>query len=126
MTKTTDLARVSAFISALSDLTNDYTMPSQQQLLLLSLFVHGPQNQSEIEQHTGVKRSSNSRNIAKLGQGEKPLEAAGPGFVEQEQDLRDRRLNRVRLTPKGQALMEECWEFSFGKKSFKPVEKEQA
>ncbi len=124
--KAVDIARVAAFIRALSDLTNDYTMPSQQQLLLLALGVHGTVNQQDIEDYTGVKKSSNSRNILKLGDGEKPLEEPGPGYVKAEPDLRDRRLNLVSLTPKGRALLDEAWERAFGVKSFSPTHKEHA
>lgn len=115
--KTEDLARISAFIKALSELTNDSTMPSQQQLLLLSLAVHGHLNQQAIEDYTGVKRSSNSRNIAKLGMGERPLEAPGPGYVQSEEDLRNRSAKIVSLTPKGRALIDEAWERAFGPNS---------
>lgn len=122
MSKSTDVARVQIFIRTLCDLTQDDTMPSQQQLLLLCLYVHGPTNQQDVENFTGVKKASNSRNIAKLGAGEKPLEAPGPGYVTSEEDLLDRRQKKVRLTQKGQALMDQCWDKSFGSKSFKPVE----
>lgn len=115
--KTTDLAKVTEFIKALAELTNDYTMPSQQQLLLLSLAVHGSLNQQSIEDYTGVKKSSNSRNIAKLGEGEKPLEAPGPGYLKNEIDLRNRTAKVVSLTPKGRALMDEAWDRAFGNKS---------
>lgn len=122
---TSDIARVAAFIKALADLTNDYTMPSQQQLLLLALAVHGSVNQGDIEDLTGVKRSSNSRNINKLGDGEKPLEKAGPGYIKSEDDLTDRRYKKVFLTAKGKALIDEAWERSFGSKSFRPGKNSQ-
>lgn len=121
MAKTTDVARVQAFIRALCDLTQDDTMPSQQQLLLLCVYVHGQVNQGDLETYTGVRKNSNSRNIAKLGDGERPTEAPGPGFIRTEPNLKDRRANLVSLTPKGRALLDECWERAFGSKSFKPT-----
>lgn len=115
--KTTDFARVGLFIRTLCELANDETMPSQQQLLLLALATHGRLNQAELIEHTGVKKASNSRNIAKLGIGERPMEQPGPGLVLSEEDLRDRRHNLVRLTDKGRSIMEEAWARSFGPRS---------
>lgn len=114
MSITMDISRTGAFIKTLSDLTGDYTMPSQQQLLLMALFVHGTTNQSDLESMTGVKRSSNSRNISKLGVGEHVWSSDGPGYVESYEDPMNRRTKAVRLTPKGKSLMEECWKRSFG------------
>ncbi|MDT7515405.1 hypothetical protein [Rhodoferax mekongensis] len=115
MSITTDLANTCLFIKALSDLTNDPTMPSQQQTLLLSLYVHGTTSQGKLEELTGVKASSNSRNIAKLGRGEKAYAEDGPMLLENYEDLQNRRVKMVRLTPKGQALLDECWKLSFGR-----------
>lgn len=114
MSKTTDVAKVNGFIKSLSDLTGDYTMPSQQQLLLLSLYVHGTLNQQGLEDLTGVKRSSNSRNISKLGNGEKAWADDGPKLVESFEDPMDRRTKLVRLTPKGLAIVTQAWERAFG------------
>jgi DNA-binding MarR family transcriptional regulator len=108
MAKTTDIANVASFIKSLSDLSGDYTMPSQQQLLLLGLYVNGVTNQADIEEMTGVKRSSNSRNITKLGFGERG-EINAPRFLESFEDPMDRRTKLVRLTPKGKALVESAW-----------------
>lgn len=115
MSKTTDLAATCEFIKSLSALTNDPTMPSQQQTLLLSLYIHGQVSQSKLEELTGVKASSNSRNIAKLGAGEDRLADNGPKLLENYEDLKNRRTKMVRLTPKGHALLDECWNLSFGK-----------
>lgn len=113
MSKTTDLANVNKFIYALSELSNDFTMPSQQQMLLISLYVHGTVNQQDLSDLTGVKRSSNSRNIAKLGLGERAYAMDGPQYVESFEDPMNRRLKLVRLTPKGRALLEEAWGRAF-------------
>ncbi len=110
---TTDISKVNDFIMALSELTGDYTMPSQQQLLLLSLYVHGTLNQATLEIVTGVKRSSNSRNISKLGRGEKAWADDGPKLLESYEDLMDRRNKLVRLTPKGHAIIQRAWERAF-------------
>jgi DNA-binding MarR family transcriptional regulator len=109
---TNDIANVASFIKNISELTEDYTMPSQQQLLLLGLFVRGVTNQADIEELTGVKRSSNSRNITKLGIGERG--ETGPKLVESFEDPMDRRTKLVRLTPKGKDLLESAWNKSFG------------
>jgi len=115
MAKGYDFAKVNDFILALNRHTKDNTMPSQQITLLLSLYIHGTVNQGDLEELTGVKRSSNSRNIAKLGMGEHPAVAPGPNLLENFEDLGNRRLKMVRLTPKGMALMDQCWQESFGK-----------
>lgn len=115
MAKGHDFDSVNKFILALQELTKDNTIPSQQITLLLSLYVHGTTNQGDLEELTGVKRSSNSRNISKLGIGEHPVENPGPGLLESFEDLGNRRLKLVRLTAKGQALLDECWNRSFGK-----------
>lgn len=47
--KTTDFARIGLFIRTLCELTDDDTMPSQQQLLLVALATYGRLNQSEVE-----------------------------------------------------------------------------
>jgi len=119
MANTTDIAKVNEFIKALSELTGDDTMPSQQQLLLLGLFVHGVTNQADIEELTGVKRSSNSRNITKLGIGERSSSEPGPRWVESFEDPMDRRTKLVRLTPKGRELIESAWTKSFADKQSK-------
>lgn len=63
---------------------------------------------------TGVKGSSNSRNISKLGRGELAWANDGPGWVESFEDPMNRRLKMVRLTPKGHVLIEEVWSRVFG------------
>lgn len=99
-------AHIHNFILNLSNLTGDPTIPSQQILLLTALYVNGTMNQGDLEQVTGVRRSSNSRNIAKLGLGEHPLRKPGPGYVESFEDPGNRRLKLVRLTKKGRDLMD--------------------
>lgn len=104
-TKSASALTTANFISSLCELTEDYTMPVQQVLLLLALYNHGELAQQELVKYTGVARSSNSRNIAKLGIGDSPWAANGPGWVESYEDPMDRRNKMVRLTPKGVALL---------------------
>lgn len=102
------LTVASKFIEALSELTDDNLMPMQQMVLLVQLRVHGQLNQQELSQFTGVEKSSNSRNIAKLGAGERPHIEAGPGWLESFEDPANRRSKLVRLTPKGKAMLDEA------------------
>lgn len=101
-----DVHLITRFIEELGKATGDFTMPSQQQLLLLALYTHGELQQQGLERFTGVKRSSNSRNITRLGIGETPWSNNGPGWVESFEDLRDRRNKMVRLTPKGRKMID--------------------
>jgi DNA-binding MarR family transcriptional regulator len=105
-TKPSNPASVTAqFLEALTKESNEPTLGVQQVLLLLSLYNYGQLGQHDLERHTGVKRSSNSRNIAKMGAGEKPWSKTGPGWVESYEDPMDRRNKMVRLTPQGSALI---------------------
>ena len=115
MTRTTIAATCHDFILGLSDLMQDPTVPSQQMLLLTALYINGDVNQSQLEELTGVKRSSNSRNISKLGRGEHAWSTDGPMLVESYEDEGNRRMKRVRLTPKGRALMEAALDRAGGK-----------
>jgi DNA-binding MarR family transcriptional regulator len=108
MTKTSNAQVVHDFLINLSKLIKDPTIPSQQVLLLTSLYLHGEVNQSELEELTSVKRSSNSRNVLKLGPGEHAWSTDGPGLVESFEDKMNRRLKRVRLTEKGRVVMEKA------------------
>lgn len=100
------LAAGAALIDALARHTGLRTLEAQQQLLLLSLYVHGTLNQIDLERYTGMKKSSNSRNIARLGEGERPAVERGPGWVEAFEDPMNRRTKLVRLTPLGRNLLE--------------------
>ena len=95
-----------AFIESLAKNTGIRTLETQQQLLLLNLYLHGEMNQMDLERYTGMKKSSNSRNIARLGEGENPSVERGPGWVEAYEDPENRRAKLVRLTPRGKALLE--------------------
>lgn len=98
------VAKVSAFTEALATLSQDYTMGLQQFRLLLALYVHGTLNQSDLTPHTGVAKSSNGRNIDRLGAG--TFRDPGLGLLESYEDPKDRRFKLVRLTPKGRAIIE--------------------
>ena len=94
------------FLEKLANLTGDSLMAMQQLSLLLQLRIHGTLNQQDLHRYTHVEKSANSRNIAKLGAGERPHLAQGPGWVESYEDPMNRRTKLVRLTPKGSALLE--------------------
>jgi len=97
-----------AFISSLSRSTGLSRLETQQQLLLLSLYSGGEMSQAELPKHTGCQRSAVSRNIARLGDGEKPLLERGPGWITTREDLNDRRNNYVSLTPLGRAVIDKA------------------
>ena len=110
-TETASPARVlsasGAFIEALARATERPNIEAQQQLLLLALYgAPSGISQQDLPKYTGVQKSSNSRNIARLGDGERPLIERGPGWVESFEDPADRRNKLVRLTPRGRALLE--------------------
>jgi len=97
-----------AFISSLSRSTGLSRLETQQQLLLLSLYTGGEMSQAELPKHTGCQSSAVSRNIARLGDGEKPLLERGPGWITTREDLNDRRNNYVSLTPLGRAVIDKA------------------
>lgn len=93
-----------AFCDALVVQTEDPTMGLQQLRLLLALAVHGTLNQADLQKFTGVAKSSNGRNIDRLGSGS--FRETGLGLLESFEDNLDRRFKLVRLTPKGRAVLE--------------------
>jgi len=95
-----------SFIAALSKATGLTRLETQQQLLLLSLYTVGEMSQADLPKHIGCQRSAVSRNIARLGDGEKPLKERGPGWIETRPDLNDRRNNYVSLTPRGRDVID--------------------
>lgn len=96
------------FLTAITELAQmpDISVPQVQ--LLLQLRIHGEVTQASLEDLTGVKKSAVSRNVAKMGPGEKPKVAPGPGWVVSERDLDNRKHNLVSLTQKGRAIVEEA------------------
>lgn len=105
---------VAAFIAALVEATGDRTMGAQQMQLLLALYENRELSQTALGKYTGVEKSANARNIDRLGPGsytqqagsERKVYKPGPGLVESFQDPSNRRVNLVRLTPSGRALIE--------------------
>lgn len=95
-------------LAAICELTGDYTISAPQVNLLLQLRLHGKIAQQDLQKYTHVEKSANSRNVAKLGAGEKPAIKAGPGYVTSDTDLHNRRMKIVQLTPLGLALIEEA------------------
>lgn len=100
-------ALISEYLAQLGTATGDTTMPTQQVMTLISVYLNPDMNLTDLVKFTGVEKSSNSRNIAKLGDGERPPLKRGPGLIESYHDPMDRRFVKVRLTPKGRALMEQ-------------------
>jgi len=105
---------VAGFLGALAKNTGDYTMGSQQTLLLLALYIHPEINQNDLHKYTGVERSSNSRNLQALGEGtwkatadsDRKIHKRGLGLVEGFRDPQDQRNRLIRLTPQGRAVIE--------------------
>ena len=102
------LSRVAAFAVAFQRSAHDPYMTMPQLNLLLQLYVHGEISQQELPKYTLVAKSANSRNIAKLGDGERPTIERGPGWVESFEDPMDRRNKIVRLTSAGRKLLEDA------------------
>lgn len=82
-------------------------MPTQQVLTLIAAYLNPDMKLTDLHRYTGVEKSSKSRNIAKLGDGERPPLKRGPGYIESYHDPMDRRYVKVRLTPRGKALMDQ-------------------
>lgn len=102
------VAVAAEFMDAICELTSDNTITAPQVVLLLQLKIHGSIYQQDLPKYTRVQKSANSRYIAKLGMGERPLIQPGPGYVTSEPDLQDRRLQVVKLTQRGHALVDEA------------------
>lgn len=98
---------VADYLAHLGRATGDTTMPTQQVLTLIAAYLNPDMNLTDLHRYTGVEKSSNSRNIAKLGDGERPPIKRGPGLIESYHDPMDRRYVKVRLTPRGKALMDQ-------------------
>lgn len=102
-------------IAGLAEASGWKTLESQQQLLLLTLFTLGECSQNTLEKHTGVEKSSVSRNVKRLGEGVFELKkgaalktlSPGLGWVESFRDPMDQRNSVVRLTPVGRAQIEQ-------------------
>lgn len=103
---TTACAVTSSMIEALTSYLNEPAVGANQLNLLLQLRIHGEVYQQDLVKFAGVERSAVSRNVAKLGIGERPTLRPGPGLVEAFPDIENRRLHIVRLTPKGRAVVD--------------------
>jgi DNA-binding MarR family transcriptional regulator len=102
------LGLMGSFITALAKHTELPRLETQQQLMLITLYTMGEVSQADLPKYVGCQRSAVSRNIARLGDGEKPLEVRGPGWVEAYADLSDRRNNFVRLTARGKEVLQKA------------------
>jgi DNA-binding MarR family transcriptional regulator len=98
---------VAEYLTHLGQATGDSTMPTQQVLTLLAVYLNPDVNLTDLPRYTGVEKSANSRNIAKLGDGERPHVKGGPGLLQSYHDPMDRRFVKVRLTPRGRALLDD-------------------
>ncbi|MDE2078659.1 MAG: winged helix-turn-helix transcriptional regulator [Burkholderiales bacterium] len=96
------------FLDALMEITGDVDMTIPQALLLIRLQVNGQTYQNNLTKFTKVQKSANSRNVAKMGAGEKPHIKAGPGYIRSEQDPIDRRHRVVSLTEAGRKVVEQA------------------
>jgi DNA-binding MarR family transcriptional regulator len=84
---------------------NDSTMPIQQAVTFLLIARHSSEMpQSDLIDQVGVEASSVSRNLARLGDGEKPLVKPGLLWIEVYRDPAFRKRNLIRLTPRGRTV----------------------
>jgi DNA-binding MarR family transcriptional regulator len=108
------IGATAGFIGAMTQATGESTMGAQQILLLLALYINGELNQIDLPKYTGVEKSANSRNLARLGEGawidkgQGKRHEPGLGLVEGYEEPTDRRIKKVRLTPKGRVVLEEA------------------
>ena len=96
---------VAEYLIGLAEETGDNTMEIQKVLTLIAVRQQPEIQMIDLPRYTMVERSANSRNVAKLGQGESP-DKPGAGLVEAYEDPHNRRFKRVRLTGRGRAVME--------------------
>lgn len=103
-------------VGAIAQEANDYTLGAQQLLLLMALYTHRDGiSQSELHKWTGVERTANSRNIAKLGPGQwntdrktgKKTHESGYGWVQVTPVPTNQRENVASLTPQGRAVIDQ-------------------
>ena len=97
---------VEEFCETFATESGDPTMGLQQFRLLLALGTHRSLNQNDLPKYTGVAKSSNGRNIDRLGAGS--IREQGLGFLKSEEDPKDRRFKVVQLTKTGSKLLESC------------------
>lgn len=83
----------------------DSDMPLQQILVLLYIASKGKGcTQGELKDHLDMAASTASRNIAALSKVHR-LGKEGLGLIDWHEDLLDRRVKRLHLTPKGRQFM---------------------
>ncbi|GGF32889.1 hypothetical protein GCM10011611_43830 [Aliidongia dinghuensis] len=83
----------------------DPDLPIQYALSFLTIAQREGMSMGELAQHLGIAQSSASRNIAALSKWHS-FGKAGHDLVEAHEDPRERRRKLVKLTPKGQRLVE--------------------
>lgn len=100
------IGQVYQFLDKFRELTGDSTMPLQQVMTLLALYVNSNIAVADFPKYTGVTKSSISRNLALLGNGLNAVTSPGPQWVATEENAENRKFKYARLTPKGKALLE--------------------
>jgi DNA-binding MarR family transcriptional regulator len=96
------LVEYTHFLSRVREL--DPVMPAQQIQVLLIVALHPGTTIAEIATRTGHQPSSASRCVSALGTRQATREP-GLGLVVAEEDPKDRRHKRVRLTPAGERFI---------------------
>lgn len=105
-TATEKISQAYTLMNELAKAAGDPLMPMQQLAILAALAVRGEVSQADLEGITNVAgKTSNSRNVLKLGKGNAAL-GPGLGLIEQVEDLMDLRAKRIRLTPQGRKVVE--------------------
>lgn len=61
-------------------------------------------SQAELAEQAEIEQPSLVRHVDNLEQ---------QGWITRKRDMNDRRINRIHLTPKGEALMEEAWQHGY-------------
>ena len=61
-------------------------------------------SQAELAEQAEIEQPSLVRHVDNLEQ---------QGWITRKRDVNDRRINRIHLTPKGEALMEEAWQHGY-------------
>ncbi len=104
---------VGYFLKLLQLATEIKTLETQQQLILVYLYTRGEVNQGDLDVVTGVGRTSNGRNLDRLGRGKKVRNSAdrsdGLGWVETVVQDRDSRFKTCRLTALGRSKLNEIF-----------------
>lgn len=89
----------------------DGEMPVQQMLVLLFVAANEGSTQRDLTQALDMAASTASRNLAALSKVHR-LGRAGHGLIDWKEDVLDRRVKRLHLTPRGRQFMKELLEIN--------------